>query len=136
MLTGGDLHPLGGSFFEPTVLSGCQTSMLVFAEETFGPVCSVVKFSTEAEALRLANDTPFGLAAYFFTSDVGRMWRVAEGIEAGMVAVNEGMLSTAVAPFGGVKESGLGREGARVGIDEYLETKYFCMGGLASHAPK
>lgn len=133
MLTGGDLHALGGGFFEPTVLSGCKPNMLVFAEETFGPVCSVFKFHEEKEALAMANDTPFGLAAYFFTQDIGRMWRVAEGIEAGMVACNEGMLSTAVAPFGGVKESGLGREGARVGIEEYLETKYLCV-GLASHA--
>ena len=133
MLTGGDVHALGGGFFEPTVLGGCNPSMLVFQEETFGPVCSVFKFETEQEALALANDTPFGLAAYFFTQDGSRMWRVAEGIEAGMVACNEGMLSTAVAPFGGVKESGLGREGARVGIEEYLETKYVCI-GLATHA--
>lgn len=133
MVTGGDLHSLGGGFFEPTVLSGCKPHMLVFTEETFGPVCSVFKFETEKEALALANDTPFGLAAYLFTGDIGRMWRVAEGIEAGMVGVNEGMISTAVAPFGGVKESGLGREGARDGMAEYTETKYLCI-STATHA--
>jgi succinate-semialdehyde dehydrogenase/glutarate-semialdehyde dehydrogenase len=125
--TGGEPHTLGGTFFEPTVLEGCRPDMLVFIEETFGPLCSVFRFETEEEAVRMANDTPYGLAAYFFTRDLGRAWRVAEQIEAGMVAVNEGMLSTAAAPFGGVKESGLGREGAHDGIEEYLEKKYVRM---------
>jgi succinate-semialdehyde dehydrogenase/glutarate-semialdehyde dehydrogenase len=130
LLTGGEIHALGGTFFEPTVLVDCREEMLVFREETFGPVCSVFKFATEEEGVRMANHTEFGLAAYVFAGEMGKGWRVAEGIEAGMVGVNEGMISTAVAPFGGVKESGLGREGARGGIEEYMETKYLCLGGI------
>jgi succinate-semialdehyde dehydrogenase/glutarate-semialdehyde dehydrogenase len=105
--------------------------MLIAQEETFGPVAPVIKFSTEDEAVRIANDTPFGLAAYFFTSDLGRMWRVGEGLEFGVVGVNTGLISYEGAPFGGVKESGVGREGSRHGIDEFTEIKYLCIDGLA-----
>ena len=131
ILTGGDVHGLGGLFYQPTVLTGAPAEMRLFQEEIFGPVAPIVKFETEAEAIDLANATPFGLAAYFYSRDVGRCWRVAEAIEAGMVGINEGLISTEVAPFGGVKESGLGREGASEGLDEYLETKYLCFGGVA-----
>ncbi|NOW45225.1 succinate-semialdehyde dehydrogenase/glutarate-semialdehyde dehydrogenase [Novosphingobium sp. SG751A] len=127
---GGARHPLGGSFFQPTVLSGVPRHALVFAEETFGPVAPVFRFDTEGEAIALANDTPFGLAAYVCARDAGRIFRVIEGLEFGMVGVNEGLISTEVAPFGGVKASGLGREGAHVGIEEYLETKYVALGGI------
>ncbi|PTS87528.1 MULTISPECIES: NAD-dependent succinate-semialdehyde dehydrogenase [unclassified Caulobacter] len=130
VLTGGDVHGLGGLFYQPTVLTGATAEMRLFQEEIFGPVAPIVKFETEAEAIELANATPFGLAAYFYSRDVGRCWRVAEAIEAGMVGINEGLISTEVAPFGGVKESGLGREGASEGLDEYLETKYLCFGGV------
>jgi len=130
VLTGGDAHGLGGLFYQPTVLTGATADMRLFQEEIFGPVAPIVKFDTEAEAIDLANATPFGLAAYFYSRDVGRCWRVAEAIEAGMVGINEGLISTEVAPFGGVKESGLGREGASEGLDEYLETKYLCFGGV------
>ena len=128
--TGGDAHGLGGLFYQPTVLTGATAEMRLFQEEIFGPVAPIVKFETEAEAIDLANATPFGLAAYFYSRDVGRCWRVAEAIEAGMVGINEGIISTEVAPFGGVKESGLGREGASEGLDEYFETKYLCFGGV------
>jgi len=131
VVTGGDRHDLGGLFYQPTVLSDATPDMRLFQEEIFGPVAPVVKFHTEDEAIHLANATPFGLAAYFYSRDVGRCWRVAEAIEAGMVGINEGLISTEVAPFGGVKESGLGREGASEGLDEYLETKYLCFGGVA-----
>jgi len=130
VLAGGDVHGLGGLFYQPTVLTGATAEMRLFQEEIFGPVAPIVKFETEAEAIDLANATPFGLAAYFYSRDVGRCWRVAEAIEAGMVGINEGLISTEVAPFGGVKESGLGREGASEGLDEYLETKYLCFGGV------
>ena len=130
LVCGGQRHALGGTFFEPTVLRDVQPSMLVAREETFGPVAPLFRFATEQEAVRLANDTPFGLAAYFYSRDVGRIWRVAEALDYGMVGINEGIISTEVAPFGGVKESGLGREGSRYGIDEFLEMKYLCMGGL------
>jgi len=130
VLTGGDVHGLGGLFYQPTVLTGATAEMRLFQEEIFGPIAPIVKFETEAEAIELANATPFGLAAYFYSRDVGRCWRVAEAIEAGMVGINEGLISTEVAPFGGVKESGLGREGASEGLDEYLETKYLCFGGV------
>ncbi|WP_297514876.1 NAD-dependent succinate-semialdehyde dehydrogenase [uncultured Caulobacter sp.] len=130
VLTGGDAHGLGGLFYQPTVLTGATPAMRLFQEEIFGPVAPIVKFETEAEAIALANATPFGLAAYFYSRDVGRCWRVAEAIEAGMVGINEGLISTEVAPFGGVKESGLGREGASEGLEEYLETKYLCFGGV------
>lgn len=127
---GGGPHALGGSFIEPTVLSGVPRNALIFAEETFGPVAPVFRFDTEEEAIALANDTPFGLAAYVCARDAGRIFRVVEGLEFGMVGVNEGLISTEVAPFGGVKASGLGREGAHVGIEEYLETKYVALGGI------
>ena len=127
---GGARHALGGLYYQPTVLTGATDQMRLFQEEIFGPVAPIVKFETEAQAIALANATPFGLAAYFFSRDVGRCWRVAEAIEAGMVGINEGLISTEVAPFGGVKESGLGREGASEGLDEYLETKYLCFGGV------
>jgi succinate-semialdehyde dehydrogenase/glutarate-semialdehyde dehydrogenase len=127
---GGARHELGGLFYQPTVLTGATADMRLFNEEIFGPVAPIVKFEIEADAIALANATPFGLAAYFYSRDVGRCWRVAEAIEAGMVGINEGLISTEVAPFGGVKESGLGREGASEGLDEYLETKYLCFGGV------
>ena len=130
VVTGGERHDLGGLFYQPTVLSGATPDMRLFQEEIFGPVAPVVKFTTEEQAIELANATPFGLAAYFYSRDVGRCWRVAEAIEAGMVGINEGLISTEVAPFGGVKESGLGREGASEGLLEYLETKYLCFGGV------
>ena len=127
---GGERHELGGLFYQPTVLTGATADMRLFNEEIFGPVAPIVKFETEDEAVALANATPFGLAAYFYSRDVGRCWRVAEAIEAGMVGINEGLISTEVAPFGGVKESGLGREGSSEGLDEYFETKYLCFGGV------
>jgi succinate-semialdehyde dehydrogenase/glutarate-semialdehyde dehydrogenase len=129
-LTGGKRHALGGTFYEPTVLVDASRSMLIAAEETFGPVAACFRFHTEEEAIAAANDTPFGLSAYFYTRDLGRAWRVAEALESGMVGINEGILSTEVAPFGGVKESGLGREGSKYGLDEYTELKYMMMGGL------
>ena len=128
---GGERHERGGLFYQPTVLSGATPDMRLFNEEIFGPVAPIVKFHTDDEAVSLANATPFGLAAYFYSRDVGRCWRVAEAIEAGMVGINEGLISTEVAPFGGVKESGLGREGSSEGLDEYFETKYLCFGGVA-----
>ena len=127
---GGARHALGGNFFQPTILTGVTTDMAVAREETFGPLAPVFTFDTEDEAIQLANDTEFGLAAYFYSRDIGRVWRVAEALEYGMVGINEGIISTEVAPFGGVKESGIGREGSRYGIEEYVETKYLCMGGL------
>ena len=126
--TGGKRHALGGRFFEPTVLTDVDPSMRISNEETFGPVAPLYRFKDEAEAIRMANDTEFGLASYFYARDLARVWRVAEQLEYGMVGINTGMISTAVAPFGGVKESGLGREGSHFGIDEYLEVKYLCMG--------
>ena len=130
LLTGGQRHQLGGTFYEPTVLSGVTKEMLVAKEETFGPMAPIFKFETEEEAIDLANDTEFGLAAYFYSRDIGRIWRVSEGLEYGIVGVNEGIISTEVAPFGGVKESGTGREGSKYGIEDYLEIKYICMGGI------
>jgi succinate-semialdehyde dehydrogenase / glutarate-semialdehyde dehydrogenase len=130
VLTGGNTHALGGTFYEPTVLADANPDMLIAQEETFGPVAACFRFETEQEAIAAANDTPFGLAAYFYTRDIGRAWRVADVLESGMVGINEGILSTEVAPFGGVKQSGLGREGSRYGLDEYLELKYMMMGGL------
>ncbi|MCV6636876.1 NAD-dependent succinate-semialdehyde dehydrogenase [Candidatus Albibeggiatoa sp. nov. NOAA] len=127
---GGQRHELGGTFFQPTVLTDVSTNMLIAQEETFGPVAPLFRFQTEQEAIALANNTPAGLAAYFYSQNVGRVWRVSEALEYGMVGVNEGVISTEVAPFGGVKESGIGREGSKYGIDDYLETKYVCMGGL------
>ena len=128
--TGGKRHALGGSFFEPTIIRDVTTDMLVAREETFGPVAPIFRFKTEEEAIRMANDTEFGLACYFYTRDIGRVWRVGEALEYGMVGINEGIISTAEAPFGGVKESGVGREGSIHGIDEYVEIKYMLMGGL------
>ena len=127
---GGRRHALGGSFYEPTILTGVTAQMLVAREETFGPLAPLFRFHTEAEAIRLANDTEFGLAAYFYTRDVSRVWRVSEALEYGIVGINEGIISTEVAPFGGVKQSGLGREGSRYGIEDYLEIKYLCLGGV------
>ena len=122
--------PLGGNFFEPTLIRDVTADMAVAREETFGPVAPLFKFKTEEEAIAMANDTEFGLACYFYSRDVGRVWRVAEGLEYGMVGINEGIISTAEAHFGGVKESGLGREGSHHGVEEYLEMKYMLMGGL------
>ncbi|MGY4828089.1 NAD-dependent succinate-semialdehyde dehydrogenase [Sphaerotilaceae bacterium SBD11-9] len=130
VLTGGKRHALGGTFFEPTVLGDVTEDMLMAKEETFGPVAALYRFSTEEEAVRMANNTEFGLASYFYSRDVGRIWRVAGALESGMVGINEGIISTEVAPFGGVKESGNGREGSKYGIEDYLEIKYLCMGGL------
>ena len=130
VVVGGKRHALGGTFFEPTVLADVTPEMLVAREETFGPVAPLFRFKTEAEAIRLANDTEFGLAAYFYSRDIGRVWRVAEALEYGMVGINTGIISNEVAPFGGVKESGIGREGSKYGIEEYLEIKYLCLGGI------
>ncbi len=130
ILVGGHRHALGGRFFEPTVLTGVTPAMKIAKEETFGPVAPLFCFKTEEEAIALANDTEYGLAAYFYGRDLARVWRVAEALEYGMVGINTGLISTEVAPFGGVKESGLGREGSKYGIDEYLEIKYLCLGGI------
>ena len=127
---GGRRHALGGTFFEPTILADVTPDMRLAGEEIFGPVAPLYRFHDEAEALRFANDTPFGLAAYFFARDLGRCWRVSEGLDYGIVGVNTGLISTEVAPFGGFKESGLGREGSKYGIDEFLEIKYVCVGGI------
>jgi succinate-semialdehyde dehydrogenase/glutarate-semialdehyde dehydrogenase len=126
LLCGGSRHERGGNFFQPTVLAGVTNAMQVAREETFGPVAPLFRFDTEAEAIAMANDTEFGLAAYFYSRDVGRCWRVGEALEYGMVGINSGLISTEVAPFGGVKQSGLGREGSKYGIEEYLEIKYLC----------
>ncbi|QWV92244.1 NADP-dependent succinate-semialdehyde dehydrogenase [Geomonas oryzisoli] len=130
VVTGGNRHALGGCFFEPTVLAGVTPEMHIAREETFGPVAPLFRFSTEEEAVRLANDTEFGLCAYFYSRDVTRVWRVAEAIESGIIGINTGLISTVVAPFGGIKESGIGREGSRYGIEEFLEIKYLCIGGI------
>jgi succinate-semialdehyde dehydrogenase/glutarate-semialdehyde dehydrogenase len=130
VVVGGARHALGGTFFAPTVMADVTPQMAIAQEEIFGPVSTVLTFADEAEAVRMANATPYGLAAYAYTQDLGRAWRVAEALEFGMVGINEGVISTEVAPFGGVKESGVGREGARQGIEEYLEVKYVAMGGL------
>jgi succinate-semialdehyde dehydrogenase/glutarate-semialdehyde dehydrogenase len=131
VVTGGKRHALGGTFYEPTVIANVTADMKIANEEIFGPVAPLVRFKTEAEAVALANASEFGLAAYFFSRDIARVWRVADAIEAGMVGINTGVISTAVAPFGGVKQSGMGREGSKYGLDEYVDTKYLCMGGLA-----
>ena len=130
VLLGGKRHSLGRTFFEPTVLADVTAKMKVAREETFGPVAPLFRFYKDEEAVQLSNDTEFGLASYFFSRDVGRIWRVAEGLEYGMVGINTGLISTEVVPFGGVKQSGLGREGSHYGIDEFVEVKYFCFGGL------
>jgi len=130
IVLGGKRHPRGGNFFEPTVLTDVTTGMKCAQEETFGPVAPLFRFKTEEEVVAMANDTPFGLAAYFYSRDVGRCWRVAEALEVGIVGINEGIISTELAPFGGVKQSGLGREGSHHGIEEFVEIKYLLMGGL------
>ncbi len=130
VVAGGHRHALGGRFFEPTILVNATPQMAVAREETFGPVAPLFRFKTEAEAMALANDTEFGLAAYFYGRDLARVWRVAEALEYGIVGINTGIISTEVAPFGGVKESGLGREGSKYGIEEFLEIKYLCIGGI------
>jgi succinate-semialdehyde dehydrogenase / glutarate-semialdehyde dehydrogenase len=128
VLAGGSRLPLGGSFFAPTVVANVKPDMKLAKEETFGPLAGIIRFKDEAEALRMANDTEFGLASYFYARDISRVWRVAEALEAGMVGINTGLISTEVAPFGGIKQSGLGREGSRHGLDDYMEIKYLCMG--------
>jgi succinate-semialdehyde dehydrogenase/glutarate-semialdehyde dehydrogenase len=130
VLLGGGRSELGGSFVEPTILSGVTSDMRVFQEEIFGPVSPLVSFSSEEEAIAIANDTEFGLAAYFCARDVGRIWRVSEGLEYGIIGINEGVISNPMAPFGGIKESGNGREGSKYGLDDYLEIKYLCIGGI------
>jgi len=130
VVTGGKRHAKGGTFFEPTVLTGVKTDMKVAHEETFGPVAPLFRFKTEQELIRLANDTEYGLASYFYSRDIGRIWRVAEALEYGMVGINVGIISNEIAPFGGVKESGIGREGSKYGIEEFLEVKYLCIGGI------
>src|SRR5579862_8697102 len=130
VVVGGKRHALGGSFFQPTVLTEVNTQMKVTREETFGPVAPLFRFSTDQQAIEMANDTVYGLAAYFYSRDIGRCWRAAEALEYGIVGINEGIISTEIAPFGGVKESGIGREGSKYGIEEYLEVKYLCMGGI------
>jgi succinate-semialdehyde dehydrogenase/glutarate-semialdehyde dehydrogenase len=130
LLVGGRRHSLGGTFFQPTVIGEATGSMHMAVEETFGPVAPLFRFKTEEQAVQMANDTEFGLASYFYSRDMARIWRVSEALEYGMVGINTGILSTAVAPFGGVKQSGIGREGSKYGIEEYLEIKYLCMGGI------
>jgi succinate-semialdehyde dehydrogenase/glutarate-semialdehyde dehydrogenase len=133
VVLGGKRHRLGGTYFEPTILADVSPDMLVAKEETFGPVAPLFRFKTDSEAVAMANDTEFGLAGYFYARDVNRIWRVAEAMECGMVGINTGLISSEVAPFGGVKESGLGREGSKYGIDEYLEIKYLCYGGVTPY---
>ncbi|WP_207810008.1 aldehyde dehydrogenase family protein, partial [Pseudomonas sp. 78_B] len=127
LMTGGKRHALGHGFFEPTVLTGVKPDMDVAKEETFGPLAPLFRFASEEELVRLANDTEFGLAAYLYSRDIGRVWRVAEALEYGMVGINTGLISNEVAPFGGVKQSGLGREGSHYGIDDYVVIKYLCV---------
>jgi succinate-semialdehyde dehydrogenase/glutarate-semialdehyde dehydrogenase len=130
VVVGGKRHALGGTFFEPTVLAGVTQQMAMAGEETFGPVAPLFRFKSEAELVELANATEYGLAAYFYSRDIGRIWRIAEALEFGIVGVNIGIISTEVAPFGGMKESGIGREGSKYGMEEFLEVKYLCMGGI------
>jgi|TARA_B110000046_G_scaffold185604_1_gene228051 succinate-semialdehyde dehydrogenase/glutarate-semialdehyde dehydrogenase len=130
IVLGGKPHSLGGTFFEPTIIADATTDMIFAKEETFGPLAPIFRFTTEEEAIEMANDTEFGLSSYFYSENMARIWRVAEALETGMVGINEGIISTEVAPFGGIKSSGLGREGSRYGMDDYLEMKYLCMGGL------
>jgi len=130
IVLGGKRHGLGGTFFEPTIVADVTPEMLVAREETFGPLAPVFRFYTDAEAVQMANDTEFGLASYFYSRDISRVWRIAEALEYGMVGINTGLISTEVAPFGGVKESGIGREGSRYGIEDFLEIKYLCLGGI------
>jgi succinate-semialdehyde dehydrogenase/glutarate-semialdehyde dehydrogenase len=130
VILGGHRHALGGRFFEPTLLTEVTAAMKVSREETFGPVAPLYRFKTDEEAVSLANASEFGLAAYFYSRDVGRVFRIAESIESGMVGINVGILANEVAPFGGVKQSGLGREGSKYGIEDFLEIKYLCIGGI------
>ncbi len=130
IVTGGKRHALGGTYFEPTILADVSSNMMVAREETFGPVAPLFRFKHDVDAIAMSNDTEFGLASYFFSRDMKRIWRAAEGLEYGMVGINTGLISTEVAPFGGVKESGLGREGSKYGIEDYLEVKYLCFGGI------
>jgi succinate-semialdehyde dehydrogenase/glutarate-semialdehyde dehydrogenase len=130
VVAGGKRHALGGTFYEPTVLADVTKEMAVAREETFGPVAPLFRFKTDEDAIAMANDTEFGLASYFYARDLGRVWRVAEAIESGIVGINTGIISTEVAPFGGIKESGFGREGSKYGMDDFLEIKYLCMGGI------
>jgi succinate-semialdehyde dehydrogenase/glutarate-semialdehyde dehydrogenase len=130
VITGGHRHRLGGRFFEPTVLTDVTPAMALAREETFGPVAPLFRFAADEDAIALANDTEFGLASYFYGRDIGRVWRAAEALEYGIVGINSGLISTEVAPFGGMKESGLGREGSKYGIEEFLEMKYVCLGGV------
>jgi len=130
VIVGGKRHALGGLFYEPTLLTGVDTTMKVTKQETFGPVAPLFRFKTEEEGIAMANDTEFGLASYFYARDIGRIWRVGEGLESGIVGINTGIISTEVAPFGGVKQSGLGREGSKYGIEDFLAVKYMCMGGI------
>ena len=130
VLAGGKRHARGGTFYEPTVLADVKPAMKIFREETFGPVAPLFRFRTDAEVVELANRTEYGLAAYFYSRDLGRVWRVAEALDYGMVGVNTGLITTEVAPFGGVKQSGLGREGSKYGCEEFVEVKYICMGGV------
>ncbi|MEQ9328528.1 MAG: aldehyde dehydrogenase family protein, partial [Rhodospirillales bacterium] len=132
VVTGGKRHALGGTFYEPTVLAGVTMEMAMAQEETFGPVAPVYRFDTDEDVIRMANDTPYGLAAYFYSRDIGRIWRTAEALEYGIVGVNTGIISNEVAPFGGIKDSGLGREGSHYGIDDFVEIKYIAMAGLDS----
>jgi succinate-semialdehyde dehydrogenase / glutarate-semialdehyde dehydrogenase len=132
VVTGGKRHALGGTFFQPTILANVPNDAMIFREETFGPVAPLFRFKTEEEAIRLANDTEFGLASYFYSRDVGRIFRVAEALEYGIIGINEGIISTEVAPFGGMKSSGLGREGSKYGIEDYLEIKYLALGGVGT----
>lgn len=130
VILGGKRHSLGGFFFEPTVLADVNPQMAIAREETFGPVAPLFRFTRDEDALAMSNNTEAGLASYFYGRDVARIWRVAEGLEYGMVGINTGLISTEVAPFGGIKESGLGREGSKYGIEDYLEIKYLCFGGI------
>ena len=130
VVTGGKRHALGGTFYEPTILADTRPDMKIFAEETFGPIAPLFRFKTDDEVVELANRTEFGLASYFYSRDIGRIWRVAEQLEYGMVGVNTGLITTEVAPFGGVKQSGFGREGSKYGVEDFVEVKYICMGGI------
>jgi succinate-semialdehyde dehydrogenase/glutarate-semialdehyde dehydrogenase len=130
VIAGGARHDLGGTFYQPTVLTGVTTDMKVTREETFGPVAPLFRFHDDDEGVAMANDTEFGLASYFYARDLGRVWRVSEALESGIVGVNTGIISTEVAPFGGVKESGVGREGSKYGVDDFVEIKYVCLGGI------
>ena len=132
VLIGGTRHALGGNFFQPTILTDVPRAAEIFRDETFGPVAPLFRFETEAEAIEMANDTEFGLASYFYSRDIGRIFRVAEALEYGIIGINEGIISTEVAPFGGVKSSGLGREGGKYGIEDYLEIKYLALGGIGA----